>query len=366
MGSPDSMDSPSRKEVVLVINPGSTSTKVAVYSREGPVFETNVKHDAAELAKFDLVTEQLDLRWDVISKCISENLPDSVKVVAIVGRGGPLRPLEEGTYKISPAMLEDLRSCKYANHVSNLGAIIADRFAKQFNVPAFIVDPVTVDNLIPEARISGHPLIERKSLSHALNIRSTTIAAAAKIGKPLSQLNFVVAHMGGGISVCAVKGGKLIDLNNALLGQGPFSPNRAGSLPIGPLVRLCFSGKYTEKELIDMFSKEGGLKAYLGTADVEEVLKRMAAGDAKATLVFGAMVYQIAKEIGAMTAALKGKVDGIILTGGMSHSKELTDSITDYVRFLGPIHVFPGEKELEALAQGAFRVVEGREKAKEY
>jgi butyrate kinase len=366
MSSPDSKSSPGKKEVLLVINPGSTSTKVAIYSKEGPVFEANVKHDAAELAKFDLVTEQFDLRWNVISKCISENLPDTVTVVAVVGRGGPLRPLEEGTYKISAAMLEELSSCKYANHVSNLGAIIADRFAKQFNVPAFIVDPVTVDNLTPEARISGHPLIERKSLSHALNIRSTTIAAAARIGKPLSQLNFVVAHMGGGISVCAVRGGKLVDLNNALLGQGPFSPNRAGSLPIGPLVRLCFSGKYTEKELIDVLSKDSGLKAYLGTANVEEVLKRIATGDENAKLVFGAMVYQIAKEIGAMAAALKGKVDGIILTGGMSHSKELTDSITDYVEFLGPVYVFPGEREMEALAQGALRVIEGREKAKEY
>ncbi|MCX5801586.1 MAG: butyrate kinase [Candidatus Eisenbacteria bacterium] len=366
MSFPDSVSSPVRKEVLLVINPGSTSTKVAIYSKDGPVFESTVKHDAAELAKFDLVTEQFDLRWDVISKCISENLSDSVKVVAVVGRGGPLRPLEEGTYKISPLMLEELRSCKYANHVSNLGAIIADRFAKQFNVPGFIVDPVTVDDLIPEARISGHPLIERKSLSHALNIRSTTIAAAARIGKPPSELNFVVAHMGGGISVCAVRGGKLTDLNNALLGQGPFTPNRAGSLPIGPLVRLCFSGKFTEKELINVFSKESGLKAYLGTADVEEVLARIASGDERAGLIFGAMIYQIAKEIGAMAAALKGRVDGIILTGGMSHSKELTDSITDYVKFLGPVYVFPGEKEMEALAQGAFRVMEGKEKAKEY
>lgn len=360
------MNALKRKEVVLIINPGSTSTKVAIYSREGPVFETNVKHDASELAKFDLVTEQFDLRWKVISKCVSENLPDSVNVIAVVGRGGPLRPLEEGTYRISSVMLDELRSCKYANHVSNLGAIIADRFARQFSVPAFIVDPVTVDNLIPEARISGHPLIERKSLAHVLNIRSTTIAAAAKIGKPLSQLNFVVAHMGGGISVCAVRSGKLIDLNNALLGQGPFSPNRAGSLPIGPLVRLCFSGKYTEKELIAVFSKDSGLKAYLGTADVEEVLRRIASGDEKAKLVFGAMVYQIAKEIGAMAAALKGRVDGIVLTGGMSQSKELTNSITDYVRFLGPVYVFPGEREMEALAEGAFRVTDGKENAREY
>jgi len=355
-----------KKDVVIVINPGSTSTKVAIYSREKPVFESTVKHDASKLAKFDLVTEQLDLRWELISKCIMENLPGSIRVIGVVGRGGPLRPLEEGAYKISPGMLDELRSCVHANHVSNLGAIIADRFAKQFGVPAFIVDPITVDNLIPEARISGHPLIERKSLLHALNVRSTTLAAAAKIGRPVSQVNFVVAHLGGGITVCAVRGGKIVDLNNALLGQGPFSPNRAGSLPIGPLVRLCFSGKYTEKELLGILSKESGLKAYLGTADVEEVLRRIASGDEKARLVFSAMIYQIAKEIGAMAAVLKGKIDGIIITGGMSQAKEVTDGVQEYVKFLAPVFVFPGERELEALAQGAFRVLDGKEEAKEY
>jgi butyrate kinase len=263
-------------------------------------------------------------------------------------------------------MLEELRSCAHANHVSNLGAIIADRFGKQFGAPGLIIDPITVDNMIPEARISGHPLIERKSLMHALNIRSTSRAVAEKLGKPLSAVNFVVAHMGGGISVVAVRGGKVIDLNNALLGQGPFSPNRAGSLPIGPLVRLCFSGKFTEKQLIGTLSKESGLKAYLGTADVEEVLKRIKAGDEAARLVFGAMVYQIAKEIGAMAAALKGKVDGIVLTGGMSNSGELTDAVSEYVKFLAPIHVIPGEREMEALAEGAFRVLDGKEVAKDY
>jgi len=354
------------KEVVLVINPGSTSTKVAIFARQGPVFETNVKHDAAEMAKFNLVTEQLDLRWELISKCIEQNLPADSKVIGVVGRGGPLRPLEEGTYKISALMLEELRSCKYANHVSNLGAIIADRFSRQFGVPGLIVDPVTVDNMIPEARISGHPLIERKSLCHALNIRSTAHAVAAELGRPVSAVNFVVAHMGGGISVCALRGGKIIDLNNALLGQGPFSPNRAGSLPIGPLVRLCFSGKFTEKQLIDTLSKESGLKAYLGTADVEEVLKRIAAGDQMARLIFGAMIYQIAKEIGAMAAALKGRIDGIILTGGMSNSIELTDAVSDYVSGIAPIHVLAGEREMKALAEGAFRVLDGKEVAKEY
>jgi butyrate kinase len=353
-------------EVVLVINPGSTSTKLAIYSREGPVFETNVKHDASALAKFDLVTEQLDLRWDVISKCVSENLNPSLKVVGVVGRGGPLRPVEEGTYAISAAMLDDLRSCRYANHVSNLGAIIADRLARQFNAPGLIVDPVTVDNLIPEARISGHPLIERKSLCHALNIRSTAHQLALHFGKPVTLLNFVVAHMGGGISVVAVRGGKIIDLNNALLGQGPFSPNRAGSLPIGPLVRLCFSGKYTEKELLNVLSKESGLKAYLGTADVEEVLERIAQGDEMARLIFAAMTHQISKEIGAMAAVLKGNVDAVILTGGMSYSKALTDQISEHVKFIAPVHVLPGEREMEALSEGAFRVLDGKEPAKQY
>jgi butyrate kinase len=354
------------EDVVLVINPGSTSTKVAIYSRSGPVVETTVKHDAAELAKFDLVTEQLDVRWELISQWVSDNLSDSVKVIAVVGRGGPLRPLDEGTYRVSPVMLEELRTCKHANHVSNLGAIIADRFSRQFEVPAFVVDPVTVDNLIPEARISGHPLIERTSLCHALNIRATAATLAAQLNKPMSELNFVVAHMGGGISVCAFKRGRLSDLNNALLAMGPFTPNRAGALPTGPLVKLCFSGKYTEKELLNVFSKESGLKAYLGTADVEEVLRRVEQGDEKAKLVFGAMVYQIAKEIGAMAAAMRGDVDGIILTGGMTNSEIFTSMLTEYVAFLAPVHVFPGEKEAKALAEGAFRVLDGKEDAKEY
>jgi butyrate kinase len=350
---------------VLVINPGSTSTKIAIWGMEGALMQKSIQHSAAELAKHPLVTEQMQLRLTAVQNSVTEWLVPG-KLSAVVGRGGPLRPLEGGTYKINEHMLEDLRSGKYSNHASNLGAILADYFARKLNIPCYVVDPVTVDEFIPPARISGMPEIQRKCRSHALNIRAVAREVAAKLGKKLEQTTFVVAHMGGGLSICALQGGKIIDVNDGLLGMGPFSPERAGALPIGALVELCFSGTFTKENLLAKLSTGSGLMAYLGTSNCADVERDIEAGDGNAKLYYDAMLYQIAKEIGAIAASLKGKFDAIILTGGMANSAYLLDTLKGYVSFLGKIFVIPGEKEMEALALGAFRVLEGKEQAKTY
>jgi butyrate kinase len=350
---------------VLVINPGSTSTKVAVWHPDGPRLQKTVNHPSEELSKYPQVVDQFRFRLEAIEAAVGGWLEPG-RLAAVVGRGGPLRPLEGGTYHINEHMLDDLGSAKWSNHASNLGAIIAHHLAGKLDLPCFVVDPVTVDEFNSLARISGVPEIQRKARSHALNIKATARQAAAMINKPLDQTRFVVAHMGGGLSICALEGGRIIDVNDALLGMGPFSPERAGALPIGGLVKLCYSGKYTEEQMLRKLSTESGLKAYLGTPDCVEVERRMEAGDDEAKLYYNAMLYQVAKEIGAMAAVLMGRIDGIILTGGMANSPLLTETLKVYVSFLGRVFVLAGEKEMEALALGAFRVLEGKEEAKEY
>jgi len=353
-------------EVVPVINPGSTSTKIAIWAREESLFEENVRHPDDELKQFDLVTEQFDLRYKAIREAFDKAGLKEHDVIAIACRGAPLKPLEGGTYTVNDTLLDDVRSCKYANHASNLGSIIGNEMAKEYNVPAYIVDPITIDDFIPQARYSGIPEIERKCRSHALNIKANARVVAASIGKTIEGANFVVAHMGGGVSVCALRGGKVIDVNDALLGMGPFSPNRAGALPIGALVKLCFSGKYSEKELITKLSKESGLLAYIGTEDLIEVEQKINSGDSMAREVFEAMSYQIAKEIGAMSTALQGENDGIILTGGMAKSRLLLDEIEKYIKQIAEIYERPGELEMRALAEGVFRIIDNKETPKEY
>lgn len=353
------------RHTVLVINPGSTSTKIAVWDSEKSLLQETIKHSTDELARFPHVVDQFELRFKALQDRVVEWLQPN-KLNAVVGRGGPLRPLEGGTYLINEAMLEDLRTAKYSNHASNLGAILAHNVASNLKIPGFVVDPVTVDEFTPLARVSGIPEIQRKCRSHALNIKAVARKAAEQINKPLSETQFVVAHMGGGLSICALERGKIVDVNDGLLGMGPFSPERAGALPIGGLVEICYSRKYTKEELIQRLSTESGLKAFLGTADLIEIEKLILAGDEKAEYYFHAMCYQIAKEIGAVAAVLKGNLDGIILTGGMAQSKRLVNTVMEYVIFLGQIFVFPGEEEMEALAQGAFRVLEGKEEAKTY
>ena len=352
--------------LILVINPGSTSTKLAVFRGTQEIHTQTVEHPADELARFNLVAEQFDLRREAIEKWLNA-LPENDRVfAAIASRGAPLKPLGGGTYAFSDKLLEDVRTSKYSNHASNIGPILSDYFSKKYNAPAFMTDPITVDNFTDVARISGLPGIVRKCRAHVLNIKAVGRAEATKLGKKLEDVNFVVAHMGGGISVAALEGGKVIDVNDGLLGMGPFSPDRAGALPIGALVELCYSGKYKKDELIAVLSKKSGLIAYLGEADLRQVEKMIDAGDAQAELIFRAMCYQIAKEIGAASVVLKGDLEGIILTGGMAHSRRLTGLISEQVSFLGPVILAAGEHEMKALAEGALRAIGGEEEVKIY
>jgi butyrate kinase len=354
------------EKVIIVINPGSTSTKMALFCGKEKIAEENITHSSEQLAKFDNVAEQLELRMTGIEEWLNAQDINKKKVVAVAGRGAPLRPLEGGSYWINEKMLTDLKAMKYSNHASNLGAIIAHHLGEKYGVPAIISDPVTVDNFIDYARVSGIPEIERKCRAHTLNIKEMCRREAEHRGKKLEQCNFIAVHMGGGISIAAVQCGKIIDVNDALLGMGPYSPDRAGALPIGGLVKLAFSGKYTEKELVDKLSKKSGLMAYIGQADLREVEKMINAGDKKAELYYGAMIYQIAKEIGACATVLKGKYDAIILTGGMAKSQKLVDILRQYISFLGEMIIMPGEFEMEALAAAAVRVLKNEEKPKEY
>lgn len=352
-------------QLILVVNPGSTSTKMALFDGDKKLAEEVVRHDAKELLKFDNVADQFDYRMAAINHWL-ESLHLEETVCAVVGRGAPLKPLEGGSYAISDHMIEELRSRHYSNHASNLGAIIARCLAARFKAPSLISDPITTDNFIPIARISGIPEIERKCRVHALNIKEVCRREALKLGKRLEDVNYVCAHMGGGVSVAALAGGKVIDVNDALLGMGPFSPDRAGALPIGPLVKLCFSGKYTEAELLDKLARQSGLMAYLGTGDLREVEKLIDSGIENAHIFFEAMAYQIAKEIGQASVALRGEFEAIVLTGGMAHSERLVRQIHSYVTFLGKVITVPGEFEMEALAAAGVRYLTGQEILKTY
>jgi butyrate kinase len=351
---------------MLIINPGSTSTKMALFDGDTKLAEEVIRHDPKELARFDNVADQFDYRMEGIDRWIDSLHLKPGQIKAVVGRGAPLKPLEGGSYEINEAMLHAVRTMQYSNHASNLGAIIAHHLGKRFGVPSLISDPITVDNFTDIARVSGVPEIERKCRSHALNIKEVCRREAAKLNKQLEDVNFVAVHMGGGISVAALQGGRVVDVNDALLGMGPFSPDRAGALPIGGLVKLCYSGQFTEKELIDKLSKKSGLVAYLGESDLRAVEKMIADGDEKARLYFDAMAYQIAKEIGAAAVALSGKFAAIVLTGGMAHSTLLIDEIRNYISFLGKIIVVPGEFEMEALAAAGLRYLTGQERPKTY
>jgi butyrate kinase len=353
---------------VLAINPGSTSTKIAVYDDLTPVFEKTLRHDPAELDKYGGIIEQYEFRKQLVMEAMQENNVAPESLHAVVGRGGLVRPVCGGTMKISASMLRDLKDPSLWGriHASNLGAFIAEPIGRELNIPAFIVDPVVVDEFDDIARISGLPEIERKSLLHALNIRYIARLLARELGKEFTSLNMIGVHMGGGISVAAIKAGRIVDVNNALLGMGPFSPQRCGALPIGDLLDLAFSGRYTHKELVGKLTKTGGWMAYLGTDSGIEVEKRIENGDEFARKIRDAMCYQVAKEIGASAAVLCGKVDSIFLSGGLVYNQGLVDEIKSRTGFIAPFHIYPGEKEMEALSQGGIRVLQGLEQAMEY
>ncbi|MGV2940216.1 butyrate kinase [Mesobacillus sp. LC4] len=350
---------------ILAVNPGSTSTKLAVYENEDLLFEETIRHPDDEIMKLPELDDQLPYRLESILEALRLQDFNPSHLDAVVGRGGMLKPMDSGTYLIDENLLNDARSGKYGNHASNLGSMIAAEIADSHQIPAYIVDPVCVDELVVEARISGLADIERKSHVHALNIKGVSRKIAVHLGKVLEDASFVVAHLGGGISVAAVRNGQIIDVNNAE-NEGPFSPERAGGLPAKQLVQLCFSGKYTERELLQRMTKQGGLYSYLGTKNLMEVEDWAAEGDLEAALVLKAMVHQIGKEIGAMAAVLEGEMDGIILTGGIAHSDRIVGLIKKKISFLGKVFVLPGEAEMEALAAGALRVMRGIEDAKIY
>lgn len=351
----------------LIINPGSTSTKIAVYTDETMNFEKTIRHTNEELQPYAKVTDQFLFRKELIIQSLSENKISINELDAVVGRGGLLKAIEGGTYSINDKLIEDLKSNIKGEHASNLGALLARSIADEVNIPSFIVDPVVVDEMEELARVSGHPDFERVSIWHALNQKAVARRAAKeKFNKNYEEMNFVIAHLGGGISVGAHKKGRVIDVNNALNGEGPFSPERSGTLPAGQLVKISFSGKYTEPELNKILAGKGGISAHLGTNNAKEVGDRSRAGDEKAKLIYSAMAYQVAKAIGEYAVVLDGNVDAILITGGIAYDKDFIEMIEKKVKFIAEVIAYPGEDELLALAQGGLRVLNGLEKSKVY
>jgi butyrate kinase len=352
--------------LLLIINPGSTSTKIAVYEDDREVLSENISHSTEELAPYAKIVDQKSFRKDIILKALKKRDIEPARLSAVIGRGGLLVPIPSGVYRVNDRMLEDLYRGVQGEHASNLGGLIADEIARPLGLPAFIVDPVVVDELEDWARLSGVPEIKRRSIFHALNHKYTARLAAKQIGKNYEDLNLIVCHLGGGITVGAHLRGRVVDVNNGLNGEGPITPERAGTVPAGDLVDLAFSGRFKSDEMKKMLTGRGGMVAHLKTNDMRETLKRMGEGDEAAALVFQAMAVTVAKQVGACAAVLKGRVDGIVLTGGLALSREFIDRIKEYIEFLGPVFVFPGENEMVALAQAGLRVLRGEDSARTY
>lgn len=350
----------------LIINPGSTSTKIGVFENETLLFEETLRHSTEEIAQYASIVDQKDFRKQIILDLLNEKNFDIKSLQVVVGRGGMLKPIPGGTYAVSDALLEDLKIGKQGQHASNLGGILAREIGDSIGVPSYIVDPVVVDELMPISRYSGVPELPRTSVFHALNQKAVAKRYAKEQGKAYDSLNLVVVHMGGGVSVGAHEKGRVIDVFNALDGDGAFSPERAGAVPSGALIKMCFSGQYTEKEVYKKIVGNGGFNAYVGTNDMRDVEKMVQNGDKKAEEVREAFIMQVAKNIGSMACVLKGKVDQIIITGGIAYDKVVVAGLTERAGFIAPITVYPGEDELLALAQGALRVMNGEEKAMEY
>ncbi|GAB1475724.1 butyrate kinase [Bacillota bacterium] len=350
---------------MLIINPGSTSTKIAVFENERRVMEQVLRHDPHEIASFGKVIDQYAFRKNIILESLNNHGIMLSGLNAVIGRGGLLKPIEGGTYRVNDRILEDVRAEAVGSHASNLGAVIAHEIAAELNIPSFIVDPVVVDEFEPIARISGMAEIPRVSIVHSLNQKAVARKVAKEMGSSYEKLNLIIAHMGGGITVGAHKCGRIIDVNNGLE-DGPFSPERTGGLPCVSLAKLCYSGKYTFDEIKKKLVGKGGIMSYLDTNDGREVSLKIKNGDEYAKLIYEAMAYQIAKEIGSAAAVLYGKVDCIVLTGGLAYDEMLTAWIIERVKFISDVKIVPGEEEMEALAQGGLRVLRGEEKEKIY
>jgi len=351
---------------ILIVNPGSTSTKVGVFAAGEMVVNESVRHNDEELRRFPTIWDQYDFRRDAIFQVLRNNNLSMGEMDAIACRGGNVKPLPGGTYRVCPKMIEDMKSGIYGGHPINVGGLVAFDLGNQFNIPVLTADPPMTDELCTSARYAGIPQITRQSSFHALNQKATARKIAAELGKRYDEINLIVVHLGGGISVGAHRKGQIIDVNNALDGDGPFSPERAGSLPAGDLVKLCFSGEYNKSEVLKLLTGGGGLFAYLGTTDVIEIEKRIAAGDQKAAEVFEAMIYQVAKEIGACAAVLEGKVDAIALTGSLVYSNRLLASLKEKISFIAPVYLNPGENEMDALADAAMRYFNNEEELSIY
>lgn len=350
---------------ILVINPGSTSIKAGLFENMNPVEVFTVRHSAEELAPYPSVMSQLDFRRDVLLGEMAARGIDPAGLDIVIGRGGLLKPIPSGIYEVTDEVVEDLIHAK-KEHASNLGGLLAREIAREAGVKAYIADPVVVDELEDVARLTGLPQLRKVSIFHSLNQKAVARKYSAGIGREYEDLNLIVAHMGGGISIGAHRKGKVVDVNNALDGEGPFSPERAMSLPMGVFAEMCYSGEYTLAEVKKLIAGKGGLTALLGTNDVRESLKRAAEGDKWAADVLEAMSYQTGKWIGAAAAVLHGEVDAILLTGGIAHNREITDYIKDMVSFIAPVEVIPGEDELEALASNALRLLTGGTEALDY
>ncbi|MBN1969811.1 MAG: butyrate kinase [Candidatus Delongbacteria bacterium] len=345
---------------ILAINPGSTSTKIAVYVETKLSFLKNIKHSTEELSEFKDITDQYEFRKNIILKELQDANCEMNDIKAVVGRGGLIKPVPSGVYNVTENLKTDLKVGVLGKHASNLGGLIADDIAKSLpDAKAYIADPVVVDELCDLARVSGHPEFERKSIFHALNQKAVARKYSANVGKKYEDLNIIIVHLGGGISVGAHNKGKVIDVNQALDGEGPFSPERSGTLPVGDLINLCFSGKYSKDQIKKMVVGQGGFTAYLGTNNAKEVYDRAVSGDEKAELIMNAMVYQVSKEIGAMFTVLEGNVDAIILTGGIAYNEAIVKKIIKRVARLGEVVVYPGEDEMEALAMNGLMVLQG-------
>mgnify|MGYP002639403551 CR=1 FL=1 len=350
---------------ILAINPGSTSTKIALYDDEQPTLALTLRHSAEEIARFPRIIDQLDWRKEMVLEALAKNNFDVKSLSAVIGRGGLIKPIESGVYEVNAALKNDLVNAQ-REHASNLGGLIAEQIAQAAGVKAYIADPVVVDELDDIARLSGIPECPRISIFHALNQKAVARRFAKENGKRYEDLNLIVIHMGGGVSVGAHNHGKVVDVNNILDGEGCFSPERSGTVPVGDLVKMCFSGKYTQQEVYKKICGNGGFNGYLHTNDARTVGKMADEGNAEAKLVWDAFFYQIAKDAGAMAAVLHGQVDQIILTGGIAYNPNTEKYLKEYLGFIAPITVYPGEDELLALCQGALRVMTGEEKPMAY
>ncbi len=351
---------------ILSINPGSTSTKIALFQNEELIFEETLRHSMEEITSFNSIPEQKHFRKNIIEETIRKNNINESEISAVVGRGGLLKPIQGGTYIVNDQMIDDLNEGVMGQHASNLGGILAKEIGDRLNIPAYIVDPVVVDEMDNIARISGIPEIKRKSIFHALNQKAIARKVSQELGKKYEESNLIITHLGGGISVGAHQKGKVIDVANALDGEGPFTPERGGGLPVGDLVKMCFSGDFTEAEVKKKITGKGGLVAYLGTNEVRTVEEYISNGNDEAKEIYEAMAYQVSKEIGAMAAVLKGDIDAIVLTGGIAHSKKFTSIISERVKFISNVIICPGEDEMIALAQGGLRVLNNEESPKIY